>query len=362
MRPITIEQVGRRLLPRSRSAGQRPPSYAAHQGVTIIVFAALTIVITLGLVTSDVWRNLENEWLIYGIAALGFYLMFCVAGRFAFCQPFMMTLAAYTTAKVAAHHSTWLAIGAGVAITAVFAVVFGILLARTDDFFFSIGTLALVQVGATVFLRWNDFTGPNGLTTNVPAPSVFGKVLITQKDLFWFFLAFFVLTLFICTAIERSPLTREAIAARDLPEVSRSWGVRSRQVTLAMFVIGSGLGGLAGALAVLWTGSVGTDSFGVTLAIGLLLMPIIGGVHSMWGTVVGALLYVMLPELLSGLSRYAPLAYGVILVVTIIALPDGLLGAARNGLRLATARVMRRSTGPKSTTLELTVLDSDAHR
>jgi ABC-type branched-subunit amino acid transport system permease subunit len=171
-----------------------------------------------------------------------------------------------------------------------------------------------------------------------------------------------VLTLFICTAIERSPLTREAIAARDLPEVSRSWGVRSRQVTLAMFVIGSGLGGLAGALAVLWTGSVGTDSFGVTLAIGLLLMPIIGGVHSMWGTVVGALLYVMLPELLSGLSRYAPLAYGVILVVTIIALPDGLLGAARNGLRLATARVMRRSTGPKSTTLELTVLDSDAHR
>ena len=111
-----------------------------------------------------------------------------------------------------------------------------------------------------------------------------------------------------------------------------------------MFVIGSALGGLSGALAAYWQGSVSNESFGLALAIGIFLMPIIGGVDSMWGPVAGALLYVGLPRLLSDLDRYATLIYGVALVAAIILLPNGIIGGARRLRATVAGRRYRRAT------------------
>ena len=307
----------------------RPPSRLRHQYRTILLFVVATVVITRNFVTTEFGLSLANQWIIYSMAAVGFSLVFCVAGRFAFCQTFMMATGAYTTAYVAREHAFWAGIGAGVLAVVVVATLFGLLVRKTEAFYFSIATLALSQLGTALFSRWTDFTGPSGLASNVPIPEIFGHRLLRQADMFWMLLAGLVICLVVAVFVERSPMTREAVATRDLPELAMTAGIPTQRVQLAMFVIGSALGGLAGALTAYWQGSVSTESFGLALAIGIFLMPIIGGVDSVWGPVAGALLYIGLPRALSGLEKYSALIYGIALVVAIIALPDGIIGTTR---------------------------------
>ncbi|HEY6791105.1 MAG TPA: branched-chain amino acid ABC transporter permease [Trebonia sp.] len=313
--------------PRRRSAG--PPATSQHQYLTIVAFVVGSIAVTRLFVHGLDGFNLESEWLIFTIADLGFYLIFCIAGRFAFCQTLMMALGAYTSANVVQHHAFWIALVAGVGVAAVFALLLGMALSRTEDFLFAVGTLAVAQLSNTVFVQWTSFTGPGGLTSSVPYLSFFGTALMGGQGEIWFILACAALVLVICAFFERSPVVRELVAARELPDVTQALGIRIRPIQVAIFVVGSAFGGLAGVLFAFQQGSVSSDSFNLTLGIGLLLMPIIGGMGSMWGPVVGALLYVELPQLLSSLSRFAPLAYGIALLVIVLAFPEGLLGIVR---------------------------------
>jgi ABC-type branched-subunit amino acid transport system permease subunit len=308
-----------------------PPARSLHQYRSIGIFAAATAAVTSMLVTTEFGLSVVNQWLLYSMAAIGFYLVFCVAGRFAFCQTFMMATGAYTAAYVSREHAFWIGLIAGVVVVVIVATLFGLLVRKTEAFYFAIATLAFAQLGSAFFTRRTDLTGPSGLVTNVPLPSPLGEPLSTQQEMFWLLLPMLALCLVVATFIERSPVAREAMAARDLPELAITSGINVDRIRVVMFVVGSALGGLSGALAAYWQGSVSNESFGLALAIGIFLMPIIGGVSSMWGPVAGALLYVGLPRLLSGLDRYATLIYGVALVAAIIMLPNGIVGAFRQG-------------------------------
>lgn len=331
---------------RANAVTSAPPAHRRHQYRAIALFVAAAAVATSLFVPTEFGMSIVNQWLLYSIAAIGFYLVFCVAGRFAFCQTFMMATGAYTAAYVAREHSFWVGIGAGVLAVVVLATAFGLLVRRTEAFYFAISTLALAELGSAFFKRQTGFTGPSGLATNVPLPSPLGTPLATQKDMFWLLLAGVAAALVVATFVERSPISRRAIAARDLPELAITSGINVDRVRVVMFVIGSAMGGLSGALAAYWQGSVSSESFGLALAIGIFLMPIIGGVDSLWGPVAGALLYVGLPRLLSDLERYSTLIYGVALVAAIILLPNGIIGGLRE-LRAALAgRRTTEESGP----------------
>ena len=321
----------------------RPPARRRHQYRTILLVLAATVVVTRNFVTTEFGLSLTNQWIIYSMAAVGFSLIFCVAGRFAFCQTFMMATGAYTAAYIARDHAFWAGIAAGVVAVVVLATLFGLLVRKTEAFYFSIATLALSQLGTALFTRWTDFTGPSGLASNVPIPEIFGRRLVRQADMFWMLLAGLAICLLVAVFVDRSPLAREAIAARDLPELATTAGISTQRVQLAMFVIGSALGGLAGALTAYWQGSVSTESFGLALAIGIFLMPMVGGVDSVWGPVAGALLYIGLPQALSDLEKYSALIYGIALVLAIIALPSGIIGTAQHAWQRRGQRTAPRS-------------------
>src|SRR5579859_8070322 len=84
----------------SRQRRDRPPAYAEHQFLWIAVFTIVTAAATKLFVHTEFGLSLVNQWLLYSIVAIGFYLVFCIAGRFAFCQTFMMALAGYTAGYV----------------------------------------------------------------------------------------------------------------------------------------------------------------------------------------------------------------------------------------------------------------------
>ncbi|MGI6873436.1 branched-chain amino acid ABC transporter permease [Amycolatopsis sp. 3B14] len=319
------------------TATRTPPARALYRrGQYWILLGALALVFGLSrLTTSGSAVNLLDLWLAYSIAALGFYWIFALGGRFAFCQTFMMALGGYTAAWLGRQGAPFGVgvLGATVA-AALAAALIGLLLWRAEHLYFALGTLAVTEIGLVVFGRTNAFTGTNGNVTGVDYPEVFGIQLRSDGEVFWLLAAVLAILLLLAVFLDRSPVSRDLAAGRELPMVARGAGVAVGRLRLGMFVLGSAAGGLSGALITHWQGFIGVDSFGLDLGIGLFLMVLLGGVTSHWGVLIGAGFYVAIPELLSGARQYMPILYGAILLVVILAAPGGLAELGRRAAGL----------------------------
>jgi branched-chain amino acid transport system permease protein len=307
----------------------RPPAYRRYQFVEVAGFIVLVALIAPAVITGSANQNLLDLWLAYSIAAVGFYWVFGIAGRFTFCQTFMMLLGGYMSAWVTRELGPkyfLLGLVSAVAVTAVAALLVGAATARSRDFYFAIGTLAVTEVGSVVFPLTTRFSGPSGQEIGVSPPQIGSHVLVSQIDIFWLSLVILAAVLFVGVLVERSPVAREAIASRDNAVVARSLGVPLTKVQLQLFMMGSAAGGLSGALIGHSTGIVTTDSFGISLAIGIFLMLLLGGATSMWGPVLGAAFYILVPHLLQAFSTYETIVYGSLLLIIVIILPEGLIG------------------------------------
>jgi branched-chain amino acid transport system permease protein len=341
--------------PRAVGAGGAPravpPPQRRHQFAAVGVFVAVCAVLVPLLGGGIATQHRINLWLAYAIAAVGFYWVFGLAGRFAFCQTFMMALGGFTSAWVTrTMGDTWFLVGlaAAMANCAGVAAVVGLITARSREFYFAVGTLAVTQVGIVILDQATGFTGPNGTTVGVSIPRIGGTVYVTERDAFWLFLTVLSVILVVGALIERSPIARDAVATRTNATVARTAGVPTIRVPTVLFALGSAAGGLSGALIAHWTGTISTQSFGISLAIGIFTMLILGGIGSMWGAVVGAGVYVAIPQALRGFDRWQLVVYGLVLLVAIIAMPQGIVGL------VATLRSRRRTHG---TTRRSPVLD-----
>jgi branched-chain amino acid transport system permease protein len=310
----------------------RPPEYRRRHLTAIAVFVVLTAVAGPLVGSTRSSQFLVNLWLVYSVAAVGFYWVFGLAGKFAFCQTFMMALGGYVSAWVTrslGEGSFLVGMAAAIVSTAVVAGVVGLLVRRAQHFYFAIATFAVTQIGMTIFAHADAFTGPNGQTVGIEPASLFGFEFLRDESVFWLFLGVLTLCLVLAAFIERSPMRRDAIAARDNRTVAELAGVRATRVHVVLFMLGSALGGVSGALVGHWQGVIGADSFGIDLAIGLFLILLLGGQDSIWGPVIGSAIFVALPTLLSGIEAYGPIVYGVLLLVVVLALPRGIAGSVR---------------------------------
>jgi branched-chain amino acid transport system permease protein len=323
----------------------RPAVYDQLHYVAVAAFVVAVALVGPAVADTRAHQFQLDLWLLYAVAAIGFYWVFGLAGRFAFCQTFMMALGAYTSAYVSDlgdGQPILLSVVCGMLAAAAVALVVGLLVRRSQQFYFAIATLAVTAIGAEVFRQWDSFTGPNGNVNGIESLSFVGHDFADDKSAFWLFLGVLAGVLVLAAAIERSPLRREAMAARDNAAVAGLAGIAVGRVQLAMFVLGSALGGMSGALYGHWQGSLGVSSFSIDLAIGIFLMLYLGGVGSMWGPVLGAGVYVALPELISGIDKYTKIVYGSLLLVIVLALPQGVVGGVNDLVRKGRAWVGER--------------------
>jgi branched-chain amino acid transport system permease protein len=308
-----------------------------YSGHPYRVLVAVSVVIALGVNTLVHERStfsMVNQWLIYSIIAIGFYFVYAVAGQFAFCQAFMAGLGAYSAGWASQHVGFLLSVLFALVVVAIVALGFAVLLRKANDLYFAIATLGFAEIGLLVCRKWESFGGIDGDRIGVPKPSLFGLKLSQQSDVFWLILAVLVFVLVLGTFVERSPLRRELLAAKQSRVVASTLGIPSLHLRLGVFVFGSVLGALGGALYAHSQGSVSVDSFGLDLGIGLFLMVLLGGSASIWGGVIGAAFYVLLPDWLEGLSEYREVLYGVILLVVMVTVPEGLIGLAHGAVDL----------------------------
>jgi branched-chain amino acid transport system permease protein len=318
-----------------------PALYDEHLYDQIALFAVVVGVVVGLTGFSDYTLGLINQWLLYSIMTLGFFLVFGLSGQFAFSQAAFVGLGAYASVWASRSVSIWLALLFAILITAVVALAFSLLMGRASHFYFAIASLAVAEIMQLVFLNWKGFAGTSGQILNTRPLSLWGYRLTTQYKAFWLLGATVLVLLVLVAVIIRSPMRRQAIATRDAEMVSHTFGVPVRAVKIILFVAGSAVAGVGGAFFAHWQRSFGPESFDVNLALAIYLMLILGGIKSIWGAVIGAAFYVWLPARLISIQKYESLMFGGLLIILMIFIPDGLVGVWAYAKRWALA-VARR--------------------
>jgi ABC-type branched-subunit amino acid transport system ATPase component/ABC-type branched-subunit amino acid transport system permease subunit len=330
-------------------------------------------------------QNLFNTWLFYAVVVTGFYFVFGISGQFAFSQAAFAAVGGYSSAwatREAAFgvDTFWIGLIFGGVVTAVLALGFALLMRKASHFYFAIATLGLSAIVLEVLRRWTDFTGAVGdATTGIRDISIFGTALDTSYRVFWVMLVAFALVVLIGIFLGRSPVQREAMADRDQEVVAATLGLPVLRLRVTMFVLGSTIAGLAGSVFVHWKGFASPDDFGIDLGLGIFVMLIVGGIDSLWGPVLGAAFYTFLPRVLQSsdvevfgrdLRSYREVFFGSLLVITMVAFPEGLVGVGRR-VRLLARRLGSRDrrtwlsdrlglTRPRRPTRDVTPAPDDA--
>jgi len=315
-----------------------PPAFQGKQFPLLAVLVFLAIFPPL-LRTNPYDLGLLNNALIYALLTLGFYWCFALAGQFTFAVFGMYAIGAYTSVWFAKHFGGfWSGLIAAVVITAAVGALTKLAFARCSEIYFAIATMALGSLIVILFREWTSFSGGYEGLGDIPLPSIFGYELATGQSRYYLGLAILALLLVATVLFFRSPVARDLAFARDKGPVAAVTGLKPLRLQLMGFAVGSGIQGIAGSLYAHGAGFFSVEAFNIDLSLLVLLMLLLGGMVSMYGAVIGAVILVYLPEFLRDASKYAEIIYALAILVIIVAFPSGIAG-----LRYTAERLVRRA-------------------
>jgi branched-chain amino acid transport system permease protein len=204
----------------------------------------------------------------------------------------------------------------------------GFLVLRLRAMYFSITTLALAEIFKVIIRNWSSFTGgPEGI--------VMPQILFNgdSKSLYWLIFGALLLTVGTSIFFEKSKLRFSLTSIRNNEIAARTSGIDIFKTLLFVFTVTSFLQGIIGSINVMSYGFAMPDSsFDANYTLLPLAMALLGGVHSTWGPIIGAILLGVVSEYLKLKIPYGHLAvYGLIIIVVILFMPQGIYGLVRRG-------------------------------
>ncbi|MDA3809288.1 MAG: branched-chain amino acid ABC transporter permease [Spirochaetaceae bacterium] len=273
--------------------------------------------------------------LIYVILGLGLNVVVGLGGLLNLGYAAFYAVGAYTYALLYQNFGInfWIALPVGALFSAMLGLLIGFPVLRLRGDYLAIVTLAFGEIVRLILENWNDFSyGPSGIA-NIQRPSIPGVDMdLSQATVFIYFIAIamVIFTIFVVNRLENSRLGRAWEAMREDEIASQSMGIDLTKAKLLAFSIGAVWAGFAGVLFAAKTTFINPASFTVMQSIIILCVVVIGGMGSIPGVIVGALVFTLLPELLRSVSEYRMLVFGITLVLMMIFRPGGMIQKTRN--------------------------------
>ena len=278
----------------------------------ILVIAGIYIILTLSL-------NLIVGYT--GLPALGHAAFSCIG--------------AYTSSLLALNMglSPWIGLLIGACVAAISGIVIGYPAVRLKGDYLALATFGLGVIIYSIAKNWVSLTrGPMGLP-GIPGFSIFGFELSETWTYLLLVMIFVAITIFVMRRIVDSPFGSVLRSIREDEVAAETLGKNTVKHKLLVFVIGAFFAGIAGSLYAHYITFIDPSSFTVMESITILLMVIFGGMGTISGSVVGAVILVVFPELLRFLGMPSSIAapmrqmiYGLLLVVLMIKRPQGIMG------------------------------------
>ena len=296
-----------------------------------IAYIALLIVAVLFPFVSD------NSYLVrivttifmYSIITVSLNLIGGYGGELAMGHACYLAVAAYTTAILSTHYG--LSFLVTFPLSVIIATIFGFLtgficVGRIKGDYVMIITMGICEITRIVLINEAELTnGPMGIS-QIPGIQIFGYTIRDTKQYYFVFLLFLLITIWIIHNIVNSKFGRNVIAIREDETAARAMGMKVAWIKVTAFAISTIFAGAAGALLAHYNRFIGPSQFNLDESLLYYQMLIIGGLGSIPGSIVGAAILVLIPEIFRGIDIYRTIVYGLIMVIMMIVRPQGLLG------------------------------------
>ncbi len=291
-----------------------------------LLFSAGVFVVAL-LVENEYYLTLLNFIGIHTLLVVGLNLLMGYAGQISLGHAAFFGLGAYTSGILTVTYgiNPWLAMLAGMIISGGAAFLIGIPALKLRGYYLAMATLGFNVIVYIVFNEAQVWTGgPSGLA-GIPALNLAGLSFNTPLKLYLLIWPAVILILILSASIVDSRIGRALRALHDSEAAAESLGVNTQRLKLLIFVWSALYGSLAGSLFAHTMNFIAPSSFDIMFSIKLVTMVVIGGMASIWGSLLGAGVLTVLPEVLVFFHDFEVVIFGGILMLVMIFLPRGLV-------------------------------------
>ena len=292
----------------------------------IVVIALVVVLALIGIFGGNNIRRILVKMFLYCTMACMWNLMSGYTGMTSLGQQAFVGLAGYSMAVVTTTYGLSYILGflVGGAIGAVVALILSVILFRMRGMYFAIATWVIAEAFKTFFTSWKFVKEGSGM-------SVTGRP--GREVIYLMSLALMVVALVVIYLLLKSKIGLGLTAMRDDADAASSVGVNIFKSKLLCFVIAGLFTAFAGALYFLNNITIyPTSGFSNSWTVAVVFIVIIGGIGTMAGPIVGTIVYIMLDEVLASFPGWSNIILGLIAILVILFLPDGILGTLQKKL------------------------------
>lgn len=298
-----------------------------HLALKVVIVALLALT---PLFADSYTQYVLNLVLAYVVIAIGLNIVMGFAGQLSFAHSAFMAIGAYGTVLL----MNWMSLSFVPALlisgllTSAFGFVVGLPAVRVRGLYLALLTIALLY-----FVRWalvhgeSVTKGSSGL--QMPPVDVFGFAVAGDKGKFFVVLPITLVMMWLATFVVRSKWGRSFVFARDAEIAAQACGINVMMAKATAFAISAFYAAVGGGLYALTVDFLVPNSFGLLQMMTQFAMVLVGGLASIAGAVIGAVVIGILPELLRELRGAQEIAYGLVILGCVLFMPEGIVGLLR---------------------------------
>ena len=295
-----------------------------------LLISALVIVIFPLLVPNPYYLNVANIIGLNTMIVLGLNLLIGYAGQISLGHAAFYGLGAYVSGVLTVTYNVppWLGIIIALVVTGFLALLIGIPTLKLHGHYLVMATLGFNLIVNIVMIQWDSVTGgPSGFP-GIPNLAIGSWVFDSDKKMYYliWFCAF--MSMILALNLVNSRVGRGLRALHGSELAASSLGVRTDTYKIKVFVVSAVYASLAGSLYAHYLTFISPKTFDIFFSVELVTMVIVGGMGSVWGALLGTIFLTPLPNVLHVFDEYKDVFYGLVLVVILIFVPEGLFVAA----------------------------------
>ena len=278
--------------------------------------------------------NIMITALMYVVLGLGLNIVVGVAGLLDLGYVAFYAVGAYSYALLNLHFGIgfWTALPIGALLAATFGILLGFPVLRLRGDYLAIVTLGFGEIIRLVLENWNDFSrGPSGIS-NIPRPGLFGLDMSLETAIMYMYylmIGLVLFTVFVVNRLQNSRIGRAWFALREDEIACQAMGIDKTKTKLTAFALGATWAGMVGVIFAAKTTFVNPASFTFLESAIILCIVVLGGMGSIIGVILAALVLILLPEYLRAFADYRMLVFGAVLVTMMVFRPQGLISNIR---------------------------------
>ncbi|MDA8404895.1 MAG: branched-chain amino acid ABC transporter permease [Desulfobacteraceae bacterium] len=311
-----------------------------------LILLVLMVILLPQVITNDYYLGVLIFTGLSVLACIGLCLLMGYAGQISIGHGAFVAIGAYGAGILTANYawSPWPAMGCSLLMAVFVAIVLGIPALRLKGHYLAMATLGFASIIHVVSVAAVDLTGgPSGIV-NIPRPGVFGYLLRTDTRYFYFVWGIVIAGIYCAFNLIDSRVGRGLRALHGSEDAAASLGIPVTWYKVQVFILSAVYASVSGSLYAYYVNYIDPGPFDISYSVLLVTMVAVGGLHNIWGALTGAVALSLLPELLSFVSDYLrlfgieyqqdydTLVYGLILLLIMLFLPEGIFLGLRGAL------------------------------